>query len=429
MVPCKSYQEVLAYLFEKLPMYQRIGAPAFKKDLTNTVRLLAVAGNPHEKLKCIHIAGTNGKGSTSHIIAGALQASGYRTGLYTSPHYKDFRERIKIDGQYITADYIKKFINTYHTAIEEIQPSFFELTVVLAFAYFKDLKIDFAVIETGLGGRLDSTNVITPILSVITNISFDHMNMLGDTLEKIAFEKAGIIKPGVPVLIGETQPEVSDVFRQKAKETRSEIIFAADFTRVIPAAGAPTTYRVDIHEKVWIPSVRFDIGGPYQSLNIRTAFAALHILQQKIPLDVHAWPDFFPAFSRHTRFMGRWQILSEKPKILADSAHNEGGLRYVIDYIKKQRAGQIHFVLGFVNDKELDKVLSMFPDDAAYYFAKANIPRGMPSGELKELAAAHGLTGKAYSSVKRAFAAAKKSMKPEDILFVGGSIFVVAEII
>lgn len=429
MTPFRTYREVLAYLFDKLPMYQRVGAPAFKKDLTNTLRLLEVAGNPHESLTCIHIAGTNGKGSTSHLIAGGLQANGYRTGLYTSPHYKDFRERIKIDGQYITPAYIKKFINTYYHAIEEIQPSFFELTVVLAFSYFRDQHVDYAVIETGLGGRLDSTNVITPILSVITNISYDHMNMLGDTLELIAYEKAGIIKPGVPVLIGEMQPEVAGVFRKKASESRSDILFAPDFTDVIQTRNYPATYKVNVHEKTWIPSIRFDIGGPYQAHNLRTAFAALYLLQEKISLDAGKWPDYFPSFSKHTRFMGRWQILSEKPLIVADSAHNEGGLHYVLDHLQSLKTRQIHFVLGFVNDKELGKILDMFPDKGVYYFAKANIPRGLPAHELKEVAARHGLRGKAYTSVKRAFVSAKKSMQPDDILFVGGSIFVVAEIL
>lgn len=429
MIPFKTYREVQVYLFDKLPMYQRVGAPAFKKDLTNTLRLLEVAGNPHESLTCIHIAGTNGKGSTSHLIAGGLQANGYRTGLYTSPHYKNFRERIKIDGQYINTSYIKKFINTYYHAIEEIQPSFFELTVVLAFSYFRDQNVDYAVIETGLGGRLDSTNVITPILSVITNISFDHMNMLGDTMEQIAFEKAGIIKPGVPVLIGEMQPEVAGVFRQKASDTRSDIFFAPDFTEILQILDNPATYQVNVLKKNWIPSIRFDIGGPYQSHNLRTAFAALYLLQGKISLDTCKWPDFFSSFSRHTRFMGRWQILSDKPLIVADSAHNEGGLKYVLDYLPLQKARQIRFVLGFVNDKELGKILDMFPDKGVYYFAKANIPRGLPANELKEVASRHGLHGKAYTSVKRAFAAAKKSMQPDDILFVGGSIFVVAEIL
>lgn len=424
------YKDVLLYMFDKLPMYQRVGAQAYKKDLTNTLLLLEAVGNPHRNLRCIHVAGTNGKGSTSHVIAGGLQALGYSVGLYTSPHYKDFRERIKINGVYIGSQYIKNFINTYHSDIERIQPSFFELTVALAFRYFADQHTDFAVIETGLGGRLDSTNVITPLISVITNISFDHMNMLGDTLDKIAFEKAGIIKPGIPVVIGEKQPDIARVFEEKAAKEVAPMYFAEDVLEVTTRQhGTKTVYSMIADGKKWLDNITFDIGGPFQEKNITTAFAALYLLKEHIVPDPGKWKKFFPELSKKTRFMGRWQILSESPFILADSAHNEGGLHYVLDYLKNMKCNRLHILLGFVNDKELDSVLKMFPKDAVYYFAKADIPRGLPADQLALEAARFSLIGKAYSSVRKAYAAAKSSLEPGDALYAGGSIFVVAEIL
>lgn len=427
MTKFSTYRDVLDYMMEKLPMYQRVGAAAYKKDLTNTLALLAATGNPHENLKTIHIAGTNGKGSTSHLIAGGLQASGYSVGLYTSPHYKDFRERIKINGNYISSQYIKTFINTYYDDIERIKPSFFELTVALAFRYFADKKVDYAVIETGLGGRLDSTNVVTPLLSVITNISFDHMNLLGDTLEKIAGEKAGIIKPKIPVLIGERQEDISHVFHQKAEEVEAPMLYADEITDVQKNENG--SWDILISRQPWINNLSIDIGGPFQSDNIRTSFAALHLLKSMIPMPVKNWKTFFARFSMQTKFMGRWQILSTKPYILTDSAHNEAGLSLVLEHLKTFPEKNLHFVLGFVNDKDLSKVLNLFPGGASYYFAKANIPRGLPADELKNTAGAAGLQGKSYSSVRKAFATAKRQLQPNDVLFVGGSIFVVAEIL
>jgi dihydrofolate synthase/folylpolyglutamate synthase len=424
------YKDVLKYMFDKLPMYQRVGPQAYKKDLTNTLLLLEAVGNPHLNQRCIHVAGTNGKGSTSHLIAGGLQALGYSVGLYTSPHYKDFRERIKINGVYIGTQYIKNFINTWHTDIESIQPSFFELTVALAFRYFADQQTDFTVIETGLGGRLDSTNIITPLISVITNISFDHMNMLGDTLDKIAFEKAGIIKPAIPVVIGEKQPEIARVFKEKAAKEAAPIYFAEDILQVSAhQQGSKTVYSMIADGKPWIDDITFDIGGPFQEKNITTAFATLYLLKEHIVPDPQKWMEFFPELSKKTRFMGRWQILSESPFILADSAHNEGGLQYVLDYLKNLTCNRLHILLGFVNDKDLDAVLNKFPKDAVYYFAKADIPRGLPADQLALQAARFSLSGKSYRSVKKAFAAAKSCMKPGDALYVGGSIFVVAEIL
>jgi dihydrofolate synthase/folylpolyglutamate synthase len=422
-----KYQDVLQYMFDKLPMYQRIGAPAYKKNLDNTLNLLERAGNPHLRLKTIHVAGTNGKGSTSHIIAGGLQSQGYKTGLYTSPHYKDFRERIKINGQYISAGFIKYFVNTYYNDLEEIQPSFFEMTVVLAFLWFEKNKVDYAVVETGLGGRLDSTNVITPLLSVITNISYDHQNMLGDTLPEIAFEKAGIIKPGVPVLIGEKQAEVKHVFTEKSKKEKASMFFAEDIVSV--SENFDENFNITADGKTWLTNFSIDIGGPFQIKNLTTAMASLWLLKKYIDIDDHKLLPFFKNFCRSTKFMGRWHIISKNPLILADSAHNEGGIKYVVNYLEKQDKQNLHIVLGFVKDKELSNILELFPKNARYYFVKADIPRGLPAKELAELALEKGLTGKVYTSVKRGFSAARKQLSPNDILFIGGSIFVVAEIL
>lgn len=430
MAVFSKYQDVLKFMFDQLPMFQRVGSAAFKKDLTNTLALLEACGNPHQKLKTIHIAGTNGKGSTSHIIAGGLQALGYITGLYTSPHYKDFRERIKINGSFIEVAYIKTFINTYHEDIIRIKPSFFEMTVALAFSYFEYKKTDYAVIETGLGGRLDSTNVITPLLSVITNISFDHMDMLGDTLEKIAFEKAGIIKPGIPVIIGEDQEEVRHVFADMADQKKSPLIIAEkNIQAVRKVQGTTESWDIFAFKKPWITDFQIDISGPFQEKNLVTAMAALHQILGEEQHVVSKLKTFFPTFSKQTKFMGRWQILSRKPFILADSAHNEGGLGYVMNFLQSFPKNKLHIVMGFVNDKDINKILAFFPKIAEYYFVKANIPRGLDASILQQKALEYGLKGKSYSSVRKGFTVAKQKMQPDDVLFVGGSIFVVAEIL
>lgn len=422
-----KYSDVLQYMFDHLPMYQRVGAPAYKKNLDNTIKLLERTGNPHLRLKTIHIAGTNGKGSTSHIIAGGLQAQGYTTGLYTSPHYKDFRERIKINGNYISRQYIKYFINTYYNDLEEIKPSFFEMTVVLAFLWFEKNNVDFVVVETGLGGRLDSTNVITPLMSVITNISYDHQNMLGDTLPEIAFEKAGIIKPEIPVLIGEKQIEVDHVFVEKSKKENARLYYAEDL--VFVSENIDKSYTITAEGKIWMDHFQIDIGGPFQKKNLITAMAALWLLKKTLSIDNDKLLVFFKNFCTSTGFMGRWQILSNHPLILADSAHNEGGIQYVINFLNSQPQKNLHFVLGFVKDKDISHILRLFPKQAKYYFVKANIPRGLPAGELAAMALEIGLKGKPYSSVKKGFAIARKQLSSNDILFIGGSIFVVAEVL
>lgn len=436
-----DYKQTLDFLYAQLPMFQRIGPAAFKKDLTNTLALCAHLGNPQHQLRSIHVGGTNGKGSVSHLLAAVLQATGLKTGLYVSPHYKDFRERIKIDGKYIPRAQVVDFVGKNRAAIEQIQPSFFELCVAMAFDFFARQRVDVAIIEVGLGGRLDSTNVITPELSVITNISYDHQNMLGNTLPEIAGEKAGIIKPGVPVVIGETHPESAPVFLQKAAEMNAPIIFADQHFRVVEQTAPALDTGVFNIEKDGQPlfeQMEAGVSGPFQSKNIATLMQALSCLQD---LGFPSTPQEIRFGLKHlrttTRFMGRWQIIGTHPTILCDSAHNEAGLKMVFDHQQpisplqtmRDNGGQLHVVTGFVNDKEVDGVLNIFPRDARYYFAKANIPRGLDAGILKAKAAQIGLQGRAYSSVRNALKAAKRVAKPEDLILVLGSIFVVAEVI
>ncbi|MBK8825642.1 MAG: bifunctional folylpolyglutamate synthase/dihydrofolate synthase [Saprospiraceae bacterium] len=431
MFPIKSYKSALSYIFAKLPMYHRVGQVAYKKDLTNTIQLCEAAGNPQDKIKTIHIAGTNGKGTTTHIIAGGLQSQGYKVGVYTSPHYKDFRERIKINGQYITSKFIVNFLNKHHETIELVDPSFFEVTVAMAFAYFESEKVDFAIIETGLGGRLDSTNIINPLLSVITNISYDHQNLLGDTLQAIAGEKAGIIKEKVPILIGERQSEVEQVFIDKAKTMSAPITFAEDNLKLtlLQSANGTKEYQAKYQDEIWLKSLKTTISGPFQDKNLVTGLCALKMLSKQIEINDAQLMHFFPDLIQKTAYMGRWQVLGQRPLIIADSAHNEGGLKLVINELTTIKKTHLHIVMGFVNDKDLSKVLALFPKDATYYFAKANIPRGLEASALQTVAKEFQLIGKSYTSVNKAFAAARKKAQPEDLIFVGGSIFVVAEVL
>ncbi len=412
-------------------MYQRLGSAAYKKDLTNTIKLCESAGNPQNRIKTIHIAGTNGKGTTTHIIAGGLQAQGYKVGVYTSPHYKDFRERIKINGFYIPKSYIIDFLNRYSKDLEEIQPSFFEMTVAMAFLYFADEKVDFAVIETGLGGRLDSTNVINPLLAVITNISFDHQSMLGNTLPAIAGEKAGIIKNNIPVIIGERQKELEQIFINKAQEMSAQIHFATDHIQIIETGFSQLkkSYTVVYNKHPWIENLSTDLTGPFQERNIITGMYALKLLSEKININIDKLKDFFPNLKSKTGYIGRWQVLGSDPMIIADSAHNEGGLKIIMNEIQDLKYKKLHMILGFVNDKELSTVLEFFPKNAIYYFAKANIPRGLDAELLKTESEKYGLLGNSYSSVRKAFAAAKIKAHADDLIFIGGSIFVVAEVI
>ncbi|MGL2967345.1 bifunctional folylpolyglutamate synthase/dihydrofolate synthase [Flavobacterium sp. XGLA_31] len=405
-----NYKETLDWMFTQLPMYQTQGATAYKEDITNTVLLANHLGNPEQRLRCIHVAGTNGKGSTSHLLASVLQEAGYRVGLYTSPHLKDYRERIKVNGTPIPEAYVCEFITRNKSFFETNALSFFEMSVGLAFEYFAAAKTDINIIEVGMGGRLDSTNIITPLISVITNIGLDHTAFLGNTPESIAFEKAGIIKPNIPVVIGEYIPETKPVFLSKAKETNSEIYFASDLV------GA--TY----------PSALL---GDYQVQNKKTVVQTLNVLTAKNLISVSE-TDIKTGFLnviQNTGLLGRWQQLGTNPKIICDTAHNAHGLKIVLNQIQNENFNQLHIVLGVVNDKNLDDILPLFPKKAKYYFCKPNIPRGLETEILKKEAAQFGLLGETYVSVSNAYQDAMKNATPDDFIYVGGSTFVVAEIL
>ncbi len=404
-----TYKEVLRYLLEQLPMFQRVGATAYRNDLTNIIQLCDILGNPQKELKCIHVAGTNGKGSVTHIIASILQQQGYKVGVFVSPHYKDYRERIKINGNYISKKFVKTFTENNITKFKKVNASFFEISTAMAFEYFKEKKVDYAVIETGMGGRLDSTNIITPLLSVITNISFDHQQFLGNTLPKIAAEKAGIIKPKVPVVIGEMQAETKKVFVAKAKATKSSLHFAEDNTKKI---------------------FETDLRGSYQQKNIATALKAIEILKKtEIKISDSAIKKGLKNVTKNTGLIGRWMVIKKKPLIVFDSAHNEGGLEEMKYEIRNTKYETLHLVYGTVNDKDITKNLSILPTNANYYFCKADIPRGMDAVELKNAAAKYKLKGESYTSVQKAFRAAKKAAKKKDMVLVAGSVFVVAEVV
>ena len=423
MEKIKSYSRALDYLFTQLPMYQRQGKKAFKKDLGNIIALCERLDQPQNKFKSIHIAGTNGKGSVAHMIAAGLMSQGFKVGIYTSPHFKDFRERIKINGVLMDKEKVIAFVNKVLSINQKIKPSFFEITVAMAFQYFADEEVDYAVIETGLGGRLDSTNVVTPELSVITNISYDHTSFLGHSLSEIAGEKAGIIKPGVPVVIGEKQEEILEVFETKAKENKSKILLAQDLVHC-------KSGRWVLDGSIDLGRIQIKAAGPFFSRNLTTALAVLYVLNIKgLIVDWNKVKKFIKRFAEKTYYIGRWTLLSRQPDILVDSAHNEGGLKITLSEISKLNYKNLHFVLGFVNDKALDKILKLFPVGANYYYAKANIPRGMNAVTLKEMTSPYGLTGKAYSSIRRALAAARRKAGKEDLIYVGGSIFTVAEVL
>jgi dihydrofolate synthase / folylpolyglutamate synthase len=430
-----TYRQTLDYLYSRLPMFQRIGAAAYKADLSNTHAICDVLDHPENKFLSIHIAGTNGKGSTSHLIAAVLQVAGYKTGLYTSPHLKDFRERIRINGKMIPKARIVKFVEDSKAAFEKIEPSFFEWTVGLAFDYFAREKVDIAVIETGLGGRLDSTNVITPLASVITNISWDHANLLGNTLVKIAGEKAGIIKPGIPVIIGETQPEVQRVFERKAKQEKAPLVFADavyKLRNVAQSKRMPLQLVADVAQgrATVLKGLRCGLAAQYQQKNIVTVLAALDALRaQGFRIPAAAVRKGFAAVTALTGLQGRWQVIGTQPLTIADTGHNEAGIQEVLRQIKATPHRRLHIVFGMVNDKDAGKVLSMLPKSAAYYFCAAKLPRAQPAQELSAQAATFGLSGRVYKSVKAAVAAARAAASEGDLIYVGGSTFIVAEAI
>jgi dihydrofolate synthase/folylpolyglutamate synthase len=429
-----NYSQTLEYLYSQLPMFHRIGAAAYKADLGNTNSLIEILGHPEQKFLSVHIAGTNGKGSVSHMIASVLQEAGYKTGLYTSPHLKDFRERIRINGKKIPKNYVTRFVALNKGPFDNIKPSFFEYTAVMAFRYFADEKVDIAVMETGMGGRLDSTNVIKPLLSVITNISKDHMAFLGKTLPEIATEKAGIIKPGIPIIIGETQPETAFLFRTKAYENNSPIQFADQRYNAVKIAkrGRSTQmkWNIDLDGKPLLEGLKCPLEGNYQARNLPVVFSVVEALKkQGFSISEAILRKGIERVVRNTGLMGRWQKIGVRPTIICDVGHNEAGIRSIIEQLGEEKFNELHFVFGMVSDKDAGAILNLLPSKATYYFCKPDIPRGRDAGDLREEAKSLGLKGKIYGSVKEAFEAAKAKSGPDDLIFVGGSTFVVAEVI
>jgi dihydrofolate synthase/folylpolyglutamate synthase len=426
-----DYNQTIDYLFTRLPMFSRIGAAAFKKDLGNTLTLCEFLGNPHTKFKSVHVAGTNGKGSTSHMLAAIFQTAGYKTGLYTSPHLRDFRERIKVNGKIPDPDFVIDFVQRLQPLIEEIEPSFFEITVAMAFDYFAGLEVDIAIIETGLGGRLDSTNIITPELSVITNISYDHMNMLGDTLDKIAYEKAGIIKQQVPVVIGEYQAATHAVFEKKAEEQNAPLHFA-DRKRFV------ADWKFEKHELVAEVTSAYsndkqyyhlDLSGIYQTKNLITVLEAVHILEQKGWAITEAQvKKGLQHAKKLTGLHGRWEVIKEKPLVVLDVGHNEEGIQQIVKQAEITDHEELHIVIGMVKDKETRKIVSLLPAHAHYYFTKAQIPRALSEDQLAEQAKAAGLSGNHYPDVNAALQAAVARANEKDLIVVCGSVFVVGEL-
>ncbi len=426
-----SYSETLDFLFSRLPMFTKVGASAYKKDLSNTIVLLRILGNPERKFKSIHIAGTNGKGSSSHMLAAILQAQGYKTGLYTSPHLRDFRERIRINGEMISEEAVIAFTETMKTAMTDIAPSFFEMTVAMAFDHFAKSKVDIAIIETGMGGRLDSTNVIQPELSLITNIGLDHMEFLGNDLASIAGEKAGIIKQEIPVIIGKTQQETVPVFIEKANEKSAPITFVDQVWKIhfVERNDSIQSFEVQRLNETSFP-LKLDLLGSYQASNLPGILEAIRQLNEiGWSISDQSIHKGLQAVKSSTGLMGRWQLLSTNPRIICDTGHNEDGIKEVMGMLKNECYMQLHVVIGMVGDKEVDKVLQLFPKDAQYYFTQAAIPRAMPVEILQTKAEAYKLQGSAFKNVTEALESAKRAAENDDLIFVGGSTFVVAEVV
>jgi len=426
-----TYRQTLEYLFTKLPVFSKIGAAAYKKDITNTVLLSEAAGNPQKKIKTIHIAGTNGKGSVSHMLAAIFQLCGYRTGLYTSPHLKEFGERIKINGEFIDEDFVVSFVEKMKDVSEEIKPSFFELTVVMALQYFAEQAVEIAVIETGLGGRLDSTNIITPELSIITNIGYDHMNILGDTIEQIAFEKAGIIKSNVPVVIGETIPATKNIFLQTAEQCNSKIVFAEDNYAINQSVLENTALEVEVVETGSYKKENYtlDLSGIYQQKNLITVLTAVEELKNLgYKLDEAQVKSALSCVKKTTGLHGRWDIIRQQPQVVLDVAHNEDGIKQLLQQLVLCSYKNLHIVFGIVKDKDAGKILSLLPKNATYYFTKAQIPRALPENELAQKAKEYGLHGEKYTGVNEALKAAVDSAGKEDLVVVCGSVYLVGEV-
>ncbi|TCO90637.1 dihydrofolate synthase/folylpolyglutamate synthase [Bacteroides heparinolyticus] len=407
-----DYQDTLTYLYNSTPMFQQVGGSAYKEGLENTLALDEHFGHPHRKFRTIHVAGTNGKGSCSHTIAAILQEAGYSVGLYTSPHLVDFRERIRVNGQPIPEEYVIRFVEEERCFFEPLHPSFFELTTAMAFRYFADVEIDVAVIEVGLGGRLDCTNIIHPDLCIITNISLDHTQFLGNTLPQIAREKAGIIKSDIPVMIGETTPETKAVFQKRAGEVNAPIYFAEE------------NGREDY------PGIEYELKGLYQKKNSRTILTALPLLKEAgYRLDEQSVRRGFAHVTELTGLMGRWQKLQNHPILICDTGHNVGGITYIVEQLKQQAFHNLHIIIGMVNDKDIQGVLALLPEDAIYYFTQASVKRALPANDLQKLAESAGLKGNCYPDVPSAVRAAQEKSLPEDFIFVGGSSFIVADLL
>ena len=419
-------------MFNKLPMYQLIGGAAYKADMNNTIQLLNLLDNPQNNFKTVHVAGTNGKGSVSHMLASVFQEAGYKTGLYTSPHLRDFRERIRINGEMIPEENVMQFMEAYKDKFETMDLSFFEMTVGMAFDYFSKEKIDIAIVEVGMGGRLDSTNIITPELSVITNIDFDHMKFLGDTRAKIAYEKAGIIKPCIPVVIGETHPETQQVFIDKAQECNSPILFADqvfDCDKIHIESYTEQKYDVWKNSELYMEALEIPLMGNYQQKNLTTVMCALDLLRNKFDLSEDIIRDGIAKVIRNTHLMGRWQILCKDPLTIADTGHNVAGIKEVVLQLAEMQYNKLHFVLGMVNDKDIDSVLQLLPHSAEYYFCKADIPRGLDANILAQKAFDLGLRGQVFESVSHAYRSAINNAHFGDVVFIGGSNFTVAEVV
>ncbi|MBF9140300.1 bifunctional folylpolyglutamate synthase/dihydrofolate synthase [Hymenobacter properus] len=429
-----TYSETLAYLYEQLPMFQRVGAAGFKKGLGNTLALAEALGHPERQFRIVHVAGTNGKGSSSHMLAAALQAAGYKVGLYTSPHLREFTERIRVNGQELPPDYLVDWVARWKPLFEQVQPSFFEMCVALAFAYFAEQRVDIAIIEVGLGGRFDSTNIITPLVSLITNISFDHQALLGNTLPEIAGEKAGIIKPGVPVVVSQTQPEVAPVFEREAASKLAHLVFADQIYQAtfsgepVPETGLRHV-NVTQHGRPYLPNAELGLPGDYQQHNLPGVLATLDELRALgFRLTEAAVRTGLRQVTQLTGLKGRWSILGQRPLVVCDTGHNAAGLGMVMRQLLRVPHQRLHLVIGTVNDKDVAGMLAMLPPEATYYFCAANIPRALPAPELAQQAAELGLAGQPYASVPAAVAAARAAAAPADVVFIGGSTFVVAEV-
>lgn len=422
-----TYDETVTYLFNCAPPFQQVGGAAYKEGLSTTITLDNHLGNPHKKFRTIHVAGTNGKGSTSHTLAAILQESGYKVGLYTSPHLIDFRERMRVNGMPASKEYVIDFVAKHRAFFEPLQPSFFELTTAMAFNYFAERQVDIAIIEVGLGGRLDCTNIITPELCVITNISLDHTQFLGSTLQEIACEKAGIIKNGIPVVIGETIPETKEVFASKAKESGAPIIFAEEESQLTTAAPLENGYE---YTSTVFGRFTGELGGDYQQKNTNTLLSAIKILRDKgFAITDESLRKGFTNVCSLTGFMGRWQKIQDAPRVVCDAGHNIGGIKYITEQLARVKCRQLRIVFGMVNDKDITSVLKMMPQDATYYFTQASIKRAMPAEELKIMAGKYGLRGNSYPTVADALEKAKNDSCNDDFIFVGGSCFIVADLL